>query len=391
MTTTNALDGVILPISQGGTNQSVSANLLANVTNLVPGKVFFKYRAARTKTLQNLSDTNILCIGDSTTAGTGDSTTASSQSIRAYPAGLATIMNTGSCPTMPSLAIPPRSDLVDTRWVAGSGWTLGGQPFGLGAAVGNTAGVYFGTSTAGNLVYTPNPQVTCDGFYIIYCGGGATGTITATATGGTPVVINTVGAGGVYKSALISAAAANTTNTLTMTSTVNNCFIVGVEAVLSTKKQLLIHNGGFNSLTANGIVNGGTANFNAIPTIKAIAPDLTIISLGINDAIAGTSASSFSTSMQSIITAAQLSGDVLLCDMLPSGAGGAGGSAIATEQSYLPVYTSLALANNCAYASINGRWNATYTTTYMNGDQVHGNDVGYWDWAQFIANIITNP
>ena len=357
----------------------------ANTQNVNPALVFSKYRLALGKVRAGTANARILCVGDSTFAGTGDSTTATIPATKSCPTRLAQILNTTVTPSAVGLGIPPSilNGQADQRWTLGTGWATESN-FGAGAAAS-----YLGTASTGNLVYTPSPQVTCDGFYVYYLGNSTLGTLTCTASGGssTPILCSSLSAG-VYRT-LISAGSASATNSLTIVGTVANNHVVGVEPVLSTKSQVLVGNAGVGSTLSGSWASSGTANFNAVPFIKTVAPDLTIISLGINDAANSASVATFSNNMQTIITAAKISGDVLLCDMPPSSSG-IGGGGPALEATYLSVYANLAAVNNCAYLSMWGRFGGAWQTSYMS-DQAHCNDQGNFDWAQFIANVIAAP
>lgn len=372
----------ITAISNDATAVSSGSTSLANVQNIVPANVFNRWRLALANVRNGTSNARILCIGDSTTSGIGDSTAATIPATNSYPTRLASFLNSVVTPTIVSLAVPLTSAAsnADNRWTLGTGWSKVGIGFG---AAGTAA--FSGTSTALNLVYTASPQVNCDGFYIYYLGSGTVGTITATASGGTPQVIVASGlASGIYRS-LIPAASASSSNTLTITSTLATNYIVGAEPVLSTKMQVLVGNSGCGGVTSTSW--NSTGAFAGLSFIGTVAPDLSIISLGINDAAASISAATYQTNIQAIITKCKLSGDVILCDPLPNQTAGT----IAIQKTYLPVLSSLATSNNCVYASIFNRWGGAYNSNYMNADGTHAIDQGYWDWSEFIANIIANP
>ncbi len=365
----------VLVIAEDGTS---AITVLANVQNLIPSLVFNKYRKALAKTRDGVSDTRVLLSGDSTFTGIGSTLSGTFPAVGSVCNRLATLLNTAATPAILSLGLPPSilSGNPDNRWVAGSGWT--------GATFGAAAGAaWVAAGTTGNLVYTPNPQVTCDGFYVYWIGSSGYGTLTATATGGTPQVINANVATSMYRT-LIPAASAVATNTLTMSS-VGQVFITAVEPVLSTKKQILVGNAGVGSSSTINWNSSGT--YQGLGFISTVAPDLTIISLGINDAFSSIAPATYAANIQAMITAAQVSGDVLLMPPLPNG----NAACRAYEVQYLPVLQNLAAVNNCAYLDIFNRWGGAYNANFMYSDQTHGTNTGYWDWAQFVANVIGNP
>lgn len=334
------------------------------------------WRLALQKVRDNTGDARILCVGDSTTSGVG-STGGNVQNSTSFPQRLIQFMNTTITPTVAGCVIPTTGSPADSRVPLPSGWS--NQGFGAGANAS-----YEGPDSAGNGVFSP--AVNCDGMYFIYEAGGA-GTVTATVTGGTPTVVTFPGTNGTFRSPLISAGSASAANTLTLTPAVsgNFVFFAGVEPVLSTKRQVLVSNAGVPGSTTTdwAVTNApsGGADF-----IKAVAPDLTIISLGINDAAAAVSAATVSTNLQTLITAAKVSGDVILATPLPNQTAGT----IAQEKLYLPVYYSLAQSNSCLLLDEFARLGSAYNANFMNGDGTHGNDYGYWDWSQAFMQLLTS-
>ena len=357
-----------------------------NTTNVNPALVFSKWRLALSKVRSGSANARILFVGDSTFAGSQSSTTATIPALKSPATRLAAILNSSVTPAVISLAVPQSalSGGPDNRWTVGTGWTNGT----FGAA--NGASYNGGTSTTGTVVYTPSPQINCDGFYVYYLGNGTLGTLTCTATGGSATPINCSLTAGVYRT-LVTAGSAGTSNTLTIAAGIGNVDVVGVEPVLSTVKQLYVGNAGVGSSLSSSWA-GGSATFGGIPFIKTVAPDLTIISLGINDGAALVSPATFQTNMQTIITAAQVSGDVLLTDFPQTYLPSTTQAKYNVEQSYLPIYAQLAAANNCAYLSFNARLGGVgFNTGLMASDGVHPYDTGYFDWAQFIANVAGSP
>ena len=351
-----------------------------NVSNFVPSAVLSKWRVARANVQNGTSNARILFPGDSTVAGYGDSTAATIAATRSMPTRLASLLNTTVTPAAVGLGIPPSTLnlTTDNRWTVGSGWTNAALGAGASAAYSCAAG-------GGALVYTSSPQVTCDGFYVYYITASSGGTLSCTATGGSAVNTNTAGSSGQGR-VLVSAGSAGSSNSVSITSTVTGtCWVTGVEPVLSTKSQILVGNAGVGSARTS---NWNSTNpFFGTQFIQTFAPDLTIISMGTNDATDGDSAVSILANFQAMITAAKISGDVILCDPLPQ----QNAAHLATELTYAAMLQSLAVTNNCAYLGLINRWGGAYNAALQNVDGVHGNDQGYWDWATFIADVIGNP
>jgi lysophospholipase L1-like esterase len=97
---------------------------------------------------------------------------------------------------------------------------------------------------------------------------------------------------------------------------------------------------------------------------KTYAPDLTFISLGINDAGLSTPAATFSTNMQAIIAAAQVSGDVVLMSIPPS--------QDLTRITYEPLYENqLFILHNTLglpFIDIFRRFGSSYNAPFMAAD-----------------------
>lgn len=329
-------------------------------------------------------DCKILCVGDSTTAGVGVlSAPNGAGSPLSYPYQLAAILHASLIPAARGLGIPPSnigSGNPDTRWTAGSGW----------APTSNfawaTGADYKWTSSASpaNLVYTD--PVLADSYDVYYLKNTGLGTFTATATGGSGSVVNTSATTGIGKTT-ITAGSAATTNTVTIapSASLGDVHIVGIEPSLSTTSRVRVGNAGVGSSRAvthwNG--NGSGAGWNSQACIKAYAPDLTIISLGINDAINAASASAYTAAVQPLITAAQVSGDVLILPPIPSTSSAAAG-VLTNEAAYVAALQGLGYR----YGDLIARWpsgDAINTLGFMSGDAYHPNALGYADLAQWLA------
>jgi lysophospholipase L1-like esterase len=211
------------------------------------------------------------------------------------------------------------------------------------------------------------------------------GTLTLTATGGTPVVVNTqTGTLGVGKATVISAAK-NTTNTLTISATGALVNIVGIEPYDSTAIGVRIGNAGRNGATTEDWATD-VLNIASIASIKAYAPDLTILSLGINDASFSVTPATFQTNMTTIITAAQVSGDVLL--WVPHATSDPGESTI---QTYRAVYPDIAAASGCGLIDMHARFGPrSGNATAWWSDTHHLTYLGHLDMADAILAYLRN-
>jgi len=91
-----------------------------------------KWALALAKTRDGVSDSRILCIGDSTTTGVMSTLAATYPSAGAYPTRLAALLNSSVTPSAQGLAVPRSilSGAQDNRWSVGAVWAM--EQFGQG-------------------------------------------------------------------------------------------------------------------------------------------------------------------------------------------------------------------------------------------------------------------
>jgi len=87
------------------------------------------------------------------------------------------------------------------------------------------------TSATAGQTATVTPTNVANTYIVYFFGDSGTGVFTAQATGGVSVSINTVETtAGIYGSAVVTASATASTNTITFTNTSGTVFVVGVES-----------------------------------------------------------------------------------------------------------------------------------------------------------------
>lgn len=285
----------------------------------------------------------ILCVGDSTTGGY--KLTGAFENLYAWPSRLASFIDA----TMGGigaygLGLPPIGTSTDTRWTLGTGWSLN-----TGYGFGNS-GVYTGTNPAGSLVYADN-RIIADRFDVYYHKVSGAGNLHITATGGVTTNVTCAGTAGVYK-VTVNAATAVTTNTLTITADGGGLVnVVGIEPWNSVGTKVIIGNAGRNGTTS---VEWGvdTLGLASLASIQAYAPALTILSIGINDGnpLNLPSVATYKANVGNIITAARVSGDVLIWIPFTQGIYDA------TVQTYRVALTEVAAANNVPIIDMQARF-----------------------------------
>ncbi len=172
------------------------------------------------------------------------------------------------------------------------------------------------------------------------------------------------------------------TNTLTINNPANaNVFIAGMEAYNSTSKWVECINIGVGSTASPDWATNGA--WQPLTLIGAIAPNLTVINLGINDwgTSYNTTPSSYISNMQAIITAAQVSGDVILVTPNPTEIGTWNTT---TPQSIVSAIYALAYTNNLCVIDLFSRWTSWAISNPLGlyYSNVHPSQSGYSDIAQ---------
>lgn len=345
-----------------------------------------QWKAAAAAVRAGTSDAKILCIGDSTTAGVGLNSAHDQGLPGSYPELLAAVLRGGNIPAALALGIPQPSG-GDARWVYGAGWL----PFnGSGFGFGNYSDIL---SNGAVTATTFTPGVWSDRYDIYYLTNtSGLGSFTGQATGGSGVVQNTVQATAGIDKVTVSASTPAATNVVSITpSSSSPIHIIGVDPWLSTGHQVRVGNAGVGFSTAvQWAAVGSGAAWNAVAAIKAYAPNLTIISLGINDALNLVTTANYLTAMNTIITAAKVSGDVVLLAPIP-----ATGAADANVRLGLPTLTEAMRGLGQPVADLQKHWGSGEVSQARGimQDPLHPNAIGYAEIGQFLgvplARVVT--
>ena len=165
--------------------------------------------------------------------------------------------------------------------------------------------------------------------------------------------------------------------------------MVGLDAYRSSDHNLSVWNMGASGSRVNHWALG-QEQYDFRNALPALAPDLTIINLTINDWAAGTPEADYKADLQVIINAAKVTGDAVLVVGVPSNPGTASLEAQAQFAGY--VY-ELAELNDLPLIDLRYRW---VSQAYMPErafyfDGVHPGYIGCSDIAQTKARVIGNP
>jgi lysophospholipase L1-like esterase len=338
--------------------------------NVVPTN-FHKWRKALAKVRTGQANARLLCAGDSTTAGATASTY-----LKSYPTLLRQLLNAYHVPAVDG-GIWGRggATVTDSRVSVGSGWTAGSATGGWGQ--GGWSSVQ---NASGTLSFTFAHSIdTIDVYYNQFSGG----SVTVNVDGGAS--LGTINAPGFNIASKQTFTCPPGTHTINITGATGGPFyMAGVEAYLSTSKVVLVSNAGCSSSTSSNWATSGNAG-SAYNQFAVYPPDLTLTSLGINDASGSVADTAYDANMRAIIAKAQVSGDVLHMPAIPSNGAGA-----VTEGFYRTKDRLMAADLGCGFLDIAGRW-GSYAVSNPLGyyvDSTHPSDLGYSDWAQAAFNVV---
>lgn len=357
-----------------------SVQLLLNQAKQLP-----RWNAALGRVLSGTGNGRILFIGDSTTLGyeSNGSTTGNMKPLSTptqvsnlltkagFTAGWQNFMGDGFATTSSPTTTYDSRVTVGANWFTSdtNNWNLGGEIFSANAS-------------GGNLSFAPTVQV--DTFTVYYWGFNGSGSVSANINGGTPTVVPTSTGG----SAAIQSF--NMTGTLGM-NTLNlswssgaAVFIAGFEAFNSAQKYISCVNAGWFGSTAE---QWAAANSFVSNPISPLSPDLTIITLGINDWNAATSINTFTNSLQTLITWGQVTGDVILVSDNVTNSGATQSQQILYDQAMFGV----AYNNNCPFIDNWARWNnaaQAVSVGFLSSDQTHPTGVGYADLSRSVESVL---
>ena len=164
--------------------------------------------------------------------------------------------------------------------------------------------------------------------------------------------------------------------------------IIGVLPYLSTKSTVNIINSGYGGATAGSWNSGSGKAYSTNTAWASVSPDLALIQMDNNDAVAGTATTTYKTNMTSIINGCS-NGDTILIAQEPYGA--AGGT-VANLPAYITAQQQLAVASSVPFIDQTLRVpsydNFLTPNGLSNQDGLHCNTGGYIDQGQFLASEI---
>lgn len=333
-----------------------------------------KWRRALSKVRNGTADAKVLCVGDSTTWGYGATSAVGDN----WPVQAARMMNSAGVPSALGFIGAPDhlSNNVnkDSRWTPAANWGLASHGFGNDQC-------WQSTTAGGTLVLNvPTHLGACDTFDVYYLGNGASPAFTVTPTGGSPQTVTPGALNGVGKATVTGTATIGAQVTIDPSTGV--VFILGVEPYSSTTRRVRMANAGVPATSTVGWVNNSD-NYGPLKAIDAYAPDLTIISLGLNDAPTPTSDAAFTANLTTLVTHARTSGDVMFMTFPPPFSD----SGDTARAGYTADYYALADSLGVPVIDVNARF-VSYAAANPLGyyfDTLHPTTLGYGDIAQAVT------
>lgn len=358
---------------------------------LFTARCFKNFKPSNTRKLRNAlarvragtGRMTIACLGDSTTAGTGANTGGSGQVgayAYAYPAALKTLLNTKLAAAVDgSMWGHANNDVVaygtyDPRVSVGTGWTTD-----------STAGIapfWINSTTTNALAFTPPEQ--CDTAVIWYVRNTGQGQFTINVDGGAALAtVDSSGTAAVLSQTVTFTKGAHTIN-IARNGTGGAAYIIGVHSYDSTAPSISVWNWGWHGSTA-AVWSLQGAQGRPATAIAAIAPDVVICNIGINDM--GTSVATFQTNLQTIVTKALAGGDCILVVPVPSS------TAVhpqADQDAVRSAILAVAATNDLPVIDLSLDFES-YTQANTSGwmfDTLHPNKLGYADVASLMAKAL---
>ena len=330
---------------------------------------------------QGTSYLDVIFVGDSITAGTGNTTFAPSPPQGSFATKLISEMigRAGWVATHGVQVLVPQNliSTPDARLdVGSSNWTRGGLGWGDGStfrAAGNVADQV--------AVWSPGTESWDTCYVDVYTASGL-GTLVVTPSGGTPVTYSCGTTTGWHRiTASASSLLDSNTIELKMLGSVGpdyGVYVTGITTFNSAIKQVRIGNVGRpNALSAD--LNNATA-FGTLDLITNYNAGLYVVMIGTNDMIQGVPLATTQANIQAIITRCLTVGSCILMTPPPS----SDATVMAATTAYNAMLYGLAKTNNIPLIDLYSAMGSTYQSAWM-GDSVHLNNAGDWFTASLLG------
>lgn len=326
---------------------------------------------------------------DSTGMGQGAGTGGSGNLNGAYPFAWPQVLAPILSKTIPTVAQSFFGDqhavvaygTYDTRVGLGANW--------IQSTLSTLGGFFFQYQTGAVNNLTFNPGVSFDRFVIYYAVSTGLGNATFNVDGGASLgTLTGAGTLALANSGVQSVTAGTHTINIVPSNT-GSFYVAGILTWTSTTPAVDVIQTAYSGGTVSAFIGAGNP-WSGIPALQILAPDLTIVALTVNDSNSLTNLGAYASGLQTIVTAAKISGDCLLMAGPPSNTTQATNG---TLSQYIQAGQAVAAANNCAYLDIPQRWTSyAYTNPVLPYfDALHPMSLGYLDMAQAVSKMVNNP
>ncbi len=332
------------------------------------------WRTAWNTAITGGTQAHIACYGDSLTQGYYAT---EPYYANGWVGRLATLLNTRTGVTAGSgwFRVSEEPEVVDARISRSGTWTDSS-----GAGIFNQ---FSWAASGGTFTFGP---ITCDGFRMLNIkssfGGAWTAQIDSEA-----VQNNTSNAGSTSNEIITLNAASRGSHTLTLTSSGAGMFVIAVEAVLNgTSGGVKVSRIGRSGETATTLNASGSAQ-NSRPLALALAPNLAIVGMGLNDSNA-TTAAAFETQLTNFVQGLKSGGASVILVAEPNPAVG-WSSGLYVSGGFAQKVRDVAAAESTGLIDFPTLWGGGYAENpSWYSDQVHPNNTGHEQMANTIYRYV---
>lgn len=377
-----ALNGKRRVVNPSSLPPLVSPGQLAALNNATALRLP-KWRAALAKAKAGVANARYLTVGDSITSGSYSNNSATGDwTALAWPKQLAAMLSATGVPADAHSFFGFGSYTRDARIAIGS-WAN----WGFNSVGGN---YYASSSATGPLAFTPAAPV--DTFVVWFTRNNVSaGTLAYNVNGGSAGTQSQAGTSALASVTITCPLGVNTLNLTNSTGT-GFVYVTGIEAYDSTRKCVNVLNAGWAGSTTADWTTAVLAAYDPY-NLSALSPDLTVIQLGSNDMNVPVNVGAYAKNLQTLVTAAKVTGDVVLQTFPPSVVATYG--PLAMQAQYYQAILALAAANNVPVVDVFGRWVSYELSSplgyYSTVSPIHPQGAGLADIAQANFNVIGNP
>ncbi|MGC3991700.1 MAG: SGNH/GDSL hydrolase family protein [Chthoniobacteraceae bacterium] len=321
---------------------------------------------------------DILCVGDSNTAGYTSTYTNAEQT--AYPTFLAKFLNaSGITARQQSFwgtntgGTEPGSN-YDPRMSIGSGWSSAGFQT-LGGYCWNNS------TTTSPFAFTPTQAFDTVTLYFTK----DSGSFTVDADGISTLYTYTGGSGTILNQATFSCPAG--THSVNIRRVSGSIFIFGMKTFDSSIPGVSVMNCGLGATSSDDLTNGTDANYKPTTVLSYLAPALVVINVGIKDCYTGVAASTYQTNLNNLVSTLKSSG----ASVIIASAGTFSDPSYSTYVSqFIPAMQAVAKNQNCLFINSTTRFGSYLNANTLGfvGSSLHLSAAGYADYAEEISAFI---